>query len=60
MYIYIYIYIYLQKLIQGEDIVKYTYIIAQKIKWCGRLNRVDVKLVEKIADRKSIGIRPKG
>jgi hypothetical protein len=39
----------LQKLIKGEDIVKY--IRAQRIKWWGHLNRVeDMKLVKKITD----------
>jgi len=37
----------LQKLIKGEDIVKY--IGAQRIKWWGHLNRMDdMKLVKKI------------
>jgi hypothetical protein len=58
-FIYIYIYI-LQKLIQGEDIVKYTYVRTQKIKWWGHLNRMEVKLVNKIADWNPLGFTTKG
>jgi hypothetical protein len=46
-------------LIKGKDIVKY--IKAQRIKCCEHLNRMeDIKLVKKITDRNSIGIRAKG
>jgi hypothetical protein len=48
----------LQKLISGEDIVKY--VKAQGIKLWGHLNRMEYLLVKKIIDWNSIGIRTKG
>ena len=49
----------LQKLIKGEDIVKY--IRAQRIKWWGHLNRMeDIKLVKKTNVWNHIGVRTKG
>jgi hypothetical protein len=45
----------LQKLIKGEDIVKY--IKAQIIKWCGHLNRIEGIRLVKITDWKPIGIK---
>jgi hypothetical protein len=49
----------LQKLIQGENIVKY--IETQLIKWWGYFNRLeDTKLVKRNTDWNRIGIRTKG
>ena len=49
----------LQKLIKGEDIVKY--IGAQRIKWWGHLHRMEyIKLVKKTTDWNSMGVRTKG
>ena len=46
-------------MIKGKCIVIYTK--AQRIKWWGHLKgREDIKLVNKITDRNSLGIRIKG
>jgi len=46
----------LQKLIQGEDIVKYTK--TQRIKLCGHLSRMEgIKLVKQITDWNPVGLR---
>jgi hypothetical protein len=48
----------LQKLIKGEDIVKY--IQAQRIKWWKILSRMeDIKLLKKITDWNIVGVRTK-
>jgi hypothetical protein len=47
-----------QKVIKGKDIVRY--IRAQRIKWWGRLNRMErTKLVKKITGCKPKGVRTK-
>ena len=48
----------IQKLIEGEDSVKFTK--AQTIKWWRYLNRMeDIKLVKKITDWKPLAVRTK-
>jgi hypothetical protein len=48
-----------RKVIKGKDIVKY--IKAQRIKWWGRLKRMEhTELVKKITGWKTKGVRTKG